>query len=107
MSYSRWSTLLPRGKAADHYMEWFNGGPKLEDCSGLDQWTAARSEWVARFPRENGLECSAWYIFHDASSGDTLQEQMLSIWYSGSIGGGTALLTLAYAELRAINDTEQ
>ena len=32
---------------------------------------------------------------------------MLSIWYSGSIGGGTALPTLAYAELRAINDTEQ
>ncbi len=105
MSYSRWSTLLPETAVTEElYREWFAGGPEFEISTGVEQWLEARSEWTARFLREHGLECSAWYIFHDVASGDTRDEQMLSVWHGSVIGRSDSLPIMAYPELRAISD---
>lgn len=105
MSYSRWSTLLPETAVSEElYREWFAGGPEFEISAGVEQWMEARSEWTARFLREHGLECSAWYIFHDVASGDTLDEQMLSVWHCSVIGRRDCLPMITYPELHAISD---
>lgn len=105
MSYSRWSTLLPETAVTPElYRDWISGGPEFDVSAGVDRWREARSEWTARFLREHGLECSAWYIFHDVASGDTRDEQMLSVWHASVIGRSDSMPMMTYPQLRTISD---